>query len=72
MIPGTQAILAELSRRMDGYGNGLKVARELGIDPGFLRSIKCGGQPVPKRIAEQLGFELRWIKRGEDGNGKSV
>lgn len=55
-------VLDDLARRMNGYGNGEKMARELDTEPRHLREIKCGGRPPSLRVARGLGWELKWVK----------
>jgi hypothetical protein len=55
-------VIAELTRRTEGYGNGKRLARELGMVPNYLRSVKSGTQMVSVRLARLLGYELRWVR----------
>jgi len=55
-------VLEELSRRMSGFGNGEKTARDLGVDSAHLRSMRSGYQVLSVKVAQALGYELRWVK----------
>lgn len=55
-------VLAELDRRTAGYGNGWRTANQLGIEPSHLREIKSGRRNVSRKVAEGLGFELKWVR----------
>lgn len=65
-------VLQELDRRMAGYGNGARLARELHVEPAHLRSMKSGSKRVSQQAAAGLGFELRWVRtsagKGDGGN----
>jgi len=67
-------VLQELDRRCAGRGNGMRVAAELGVEPRRLREVKSGNRRVNQKVAEGLGFELRWVRRrrevaeSEEGN----
>jgi len=68
-------VLVELDRRASGYGNGVKLARELGMKPTHLHSMKSGYVRVSQKVAGALGFELRWVRkqpREGQGNGNRV
>jgi hypothetical protein len=56
-------VLSELDRRTFGYGNGERTAKRLGVDSSHLREIKSGRRPPSRRVAEGLGFELKWVKK---------
>jgi hypothetical protein len=56
-------VLAELDRRCEGYGNGWKTANELGVEPSHLREIKSGRRKPSRKVAEGLGFTLKWVKK---------
>lgn len=43
-----------------------KLAARLGIEPSHLRSMKSGSLPVSVKVADLLGYELRWIKKNGD------
>ena len=60
-----EIILRELDRRMAGYGNGKKLAEELGVDYSHLRSMHAGSEGVTMKVAIGLGFELRWTRQKE-------
>ena len=62
--------LRELDRRMRGYGNGARLARELGVEAAHLRAMKSGSQAISQRVARGLGFELRWVRVGEGKGGQ--
>jgi hypothetical protein len=55
-------VLADLDRRTAGYGNGRRLAEELGINPTALRSTKSGSRPLTRKVAALLGWELRWVR----------
>ena len=55
-------VLETLDRRMAGYGNGERTARELGVESAHLRAMKSGSQAVSLKVAAGLGFELRWVR----------
>ena len=55
-------VLETLDRRMAGYGNGERAARELGVESAHLRAMKSGSQAVSLKVAAGLGFELRWVR----------
>ena len=57
-------VLAELDRRTRGYGAGVRLARDLGLDVRRLHTIKSGNQPMSPRVAAALGWELRWVRKG--------
>ena len=59
-------VLAELDRRTRGYGAGVRLAKELGLDVRRLHSIKSGNRTVGPRVAAALGWELRWVKKGHE------
>jgi hypothetical protein len=59
-----ELVLEELDRRTAGYGNGERTAKRLGVESAHLREIKSGRRPPSRRVAEGLGFELRWVRRG--------
>jgi len=40
-------------------------AETLGIDPHYLRLIKCGQRAMNQKVASALGFELRWVRRAK-------
>jgi hypothetical protein len=63
-------VLAELDRRTKGYGSGARLAKEIGIELRHLHTIKSGNQPLNKKVAAGLGFELRWVRKGEQGNDR--
>lgn len=56
-------VLLELDRRTKGYGNGERTARELGVESSHLREIKSGRRSLTGRVAEGLGFDLRWVRK---------
>lgn len=55
-------VIEALDRRMQGHGNGERVARELGVDSAHLRSMRSGNQVISLKVANGLGFELRWVR----------
>jgi hypothetical protein len=57
-------VLAELDRRTRGYGAGVRLAGDLGLDVHWLHNIKSGNQPMSPRVAAALGWELRWVRKG--------
>jgi hypothetical protein len=56
-------VLHDLDRRMSGYGNGVRLAESLDMDPAHLRSIRSGYRTPSIKVAAALGYELRWVKR---------
>jgi hypothetical protein len=48
---------------MAGRGNGIRTALDLGADYTRLRHIRAGSERVTHKVAEALGFELRWVKK---------
>ena len=56
-------VLADLDERTAGYGSGNKFAAELGMHPTALKSIKSGNQRMTARVAEALGWELKWVRK---------
>lgn len=56
-------ILAEIDRRSHGHGNGERLARQLGVESSHLREMKSGRRPPSRKVAEGLGYELRWVKK---------
>jgi hypothetical protein len=58
-----ELVLRELDRRMAGRGNGVQTAIDLGTDYSHLRSMRAGSEPVTMKVAQGLGFELRWVKK---------
>ena len=58
-----EEVLRALDQRTHGRGNGAQTARDLGIEPSHLREIKSGRRNVSRKVAEGLGYELRWIKK---------
>ena len=56
-------VLAKLDRRASGYGNGVKLARELGMKPTHLHSMKSGYVRVSQKVAGAMGFELMWVRK---------
>ena len=55
-------VIEALDKRMAGYGNGERTARELGVDSAYLRSIRSGNQAISLKVGRGLGFELRWVR----------
>jgi hypothetical protein len=55
-------VLFDLDRRMSGHGNGERTARELSAEPRHLRSIRSGTEPMTRKVARALGWELRWVR----------
>lgn len=55
-------LLIELDRRSQGYGAGVRTARELGIEPTYLNDMKSGIRKPNSKVAAGLGFELRWVR----------
>ena len=62
-----ELVLRELDRRMAGYGNGARLAEELGVYAAHLRAMRSGNQAVTEKVARGLGFELRWVRKGQVG-----
>jgi hypothetical protein len=58
-----ETVLAELDRRMSGYGNGKQTAQDLKIEPRRLHEMKSGSRRINQKVAEGLGFELLWVKK---------
>jgi hypothetical protein len=58
-----EEVLADLDKRMHGHGNGVRTARELDTDPAHLRSMRSGNWPISRKVANGLGWELRWVRR---------
>ena len=56
-------VLAELTRRMRGYGAGERAAREFSVESSHLREMKSGRRPPSRKVANALGFDLMWVKR---------
>jgi hypothetical protein len=44
------------------YGNGAALARELDVEPAYLRAFKSGCRGISQKVARGLGFELRWVR----------
>ena len=55
-------VLLELDRHMAGRGNGERTARELGVDSAHLRSMRSGNQAISLKVANKLGYQLRWVR----------
>ena len=55
-------LLAELTRLTAEHGSGERLARRLGVESAHLRGMKSGREPVSRKVARGLGFELRWVK----------
>ena len=55
-------VIEALDKRMAGYGNGERTARELGVDSAYLRSIRSGNQAISLKVANKLGYQLRWVR----------
>lgn len=64
-----EEVLQALDARMNGRGNGERPAREFDIDVRQLRGMKSGERHVTKRVAEKLGFRLRWVRVGDGLRG---
>ena len=64
-----EEILLDLDRRSRGYGNGARLARAWGVEPAHLSDIKSGYRHPNQKIAAGLGWELRWVRKQEDGAG---
>jgi hypothetical protein len=64
----TEEVLVALDRRMAGYGNGIRLADELNMEPSRLHAIKSGAERMTQKVATGLGYELRWVKIKSGGN----
>jgi hypothetical protein len=58
-------VLADLDRQMAGYGNGRRLADKLDMEPSHLRSMRSGSTSLGRRVAEALGWELRWVRKDD-------
>ena len=56
-------VLADLDRHTRGYGTGVWMARQIGIDPAHLREMKSGRRSLNQKVAISLGWELRWVRK---------
>ena len=59
-------VLKTLDQAMSGYGNGKRVAIELDVNYSHIRQIKAGRRRISRKVAEGLGFELRWVRVSEE------
>lgn len=58
-----EEVLQALDRLMNGRGNGARTAKLLDVDYSHLRQFKSGYRRINQKVAEKLGFELRWIRK---------
>lgn len=56
-------VIADLARRTQKYGSGESVARQLGVDSSHLREMKSGRRPPSLKVANGLGWELKWVRK---------
>jgi hypothetical protein len=46
------------------------LAKELGMEPAHLREMKSGRRPPNQKVAAALGWELRWVRKVYEGQGR--
>ena len=59
----SETLLRELDLRTAGWGNTKKLAAAVGIEPAHLREIKCGRRRMNQKVASELGWELKWVRK---------
>ena len=60
-------LYSELARTTRGYGGLVRFARQTGIEYKYLQMMLSRSSRVSAEVAAWLGWELRWVKKGEGG-----
>ena len=63
-------VLHDLDRCTRNWGTGARLAKELGIESAHLREMKSGRRPPNQKVAAGLGWELRWVRKVYEGQGR--
>jgi hypothetical protein len=58
-------LYSALVQATKGYGGLIRFARQTGIEYKYLQMMLSGGRRVSAEVAAWLGWELRWVKKGE-------
>lgn len=64
-IHGEQQVLDELDRRTTQRGSTKLIAEEAGLDVAVVYHIHAGKRRMQPSLAEQLGFQLAWVRAEE-------
>ena len=59
-------VQAALIRATKGYGGVVKFARQTGFTREYVGRMLYGGERMNAKVADALGYELKWVKRGSD------
>jgi len=61
-------LYSALVRATKGYGGLVRFARQTGIEYKYLQMMLSRSSRVSAEVAAWLGWELRWVKKGEGEN----
>lgn len=61
-IDNSAEVIAEIRRRTPRRGMRKRLAQDLDVNEGNLSRYVRGVVPVPRRIAEKLGFRIAYVR----------
>lgn len=68
VIEGERDVMAAVRARLRRRGGAEALARTAGASPAFICNVRLGRRRISPRLAEALGFRLRYIRKevGDD------